>query len=74
MYPEADKLGKQFKYASSLRIPFVAILGPEETEKGQVALKNMQSGEQQEATRGKAIEILKNSVSQRRKDAKEDLA
>ncbi len=29
-YPEADKLGKQFKYASSRGIPFVAIIGDEE--------------------------------------------
>ena len=26
LYPEADKLGKQFKYASSLGVPFVAVV------------------------------------------------
>ena len=46
LYPEADKLGKQFKYASSLGVAFVAVLGEEEAAKGQVALKDMQSGEQ----------------------------
>jgi histidyl-tRNA synthetase len=27
VYPEADKLGKQFKYASSRTVPFVAVVG-----------------------------------------------
>src|SRR6185295_11304330 len=30
IYPEADKLGKQFKYAASRRVPFVAIVGDDE--------------------------------------------
>ena len=30
VYPEADKLGKQFKYASSRNVPFVAIVGDDE--------------------------------------------
>ena len=30
VYPEADKLGKQFKYASSRHVPFVAIVGDDE--------------------------------------------
>ena len=30
VYPEVDKMGKQFKYASSLGIPFVAIIGEDE--------------------------------------------
>ena len=34
LYPEADKLGKQFKYASSLGVPFVAVIGEEELAKG----------------------------------------
>jgi len=46
LYPEADKLGKQFKYASARRVPFVAILGDDERGKGEVAIKNLESGEQ----------------------------
>src|SRR6478735_6826200 len=30
VYPDADKLGKQFKYASSRAVPFVAIVGDDE--------------------------------------------
>ena len=46
LYPEADKMGKQFKYASSRGIPFVLILGDDERAHGELAIKNMKSGEQ----------------------------
>jgi histidyl-tRNA synthetase len=46
LYPEADKMGKQFKYASSRNIPFVAIIGDDERTRGEVAIKDMKSGEQ----------------------------
>ncbi len=46
VYPEADKLGKQFKYADATGIPFVCVLGDEELKAGKVKLKNMTSGEE----------------------------
>ena len=46
LYPEADKLGKQFKYASSRGIPFVAVIGDDERAQGKVGLKEMTSGVQ----------------------------
>ena len=46
LYPEADKLGKQFKYASSRQAPFVAIAGDDERARGEVAVKDLRSGEQ----------------------------
>lgn len=46
LYPEADKLGKQFKYASSRGIPFVALLGDDERAQGKVGLKDMTTGQQ----------------------------
>jgi histidyl-tRNA synthetase len=46
LYPEADKLGKQFKYASSRGIPFVGIVGDDERVRGEVAIKDLRSGEQ----------------------------
>jgi histidyl-tRNA synthetase len=52
VYPEADKLGKQFKYASSRGVSFVVILGEEERARGAAAVKNMQTGEQQTVGRG----------------------
>ena len=38
LYPEADKMGKQFKYASSRSIPFVAIVGDDERARDEVAI------------------------------------
>ena len=66
LYPEADKLGKQFKYASSLGIPFVAVIGEDEQAKGLVALKDMQSGEQRAVPRADAAQLVKELISQRR--------
>ncbi len=51
LYPEADKLSKQFKYASARGIPLVAVLGEDERLKGEVAIKNMVSGEQKSIKR-----------------------
>jgi histidyl-tRNA synthetase len=47
LYPEADKIGKQFKYASARGITFVAVVGEEERARREVALKNLTTGEQQ---------------------------
>ncbi|HEX5966268.1 MAG TPA: histidine--tRNA ligase [Pyrinomonadaceae bacterium] len=46
LYPDVDKLGKQFKFASARGVPFVAVLGDEERARGEVALKDMTTGEQ----------------------------
>ena len=46
VYPEPDKLGKQFKYAASRGVKFVTILGTDERARGEVTVKNMVSGEQ----------------------------
>ena len=41
VYPDADKIGKQIKYADSLGIPFVAILGGNEIAAGTLTVKNL---------------------------------
>jgi histidyl-tRNA synthetase len=46
VYPEPDKLGKQFKYASAAGARYVAIVGADERAKGVVTVKDMRSGEQ----------------------------
>src|SRR3990167_9915276 len=47
LYPDPrTKLERQLKYAARKGIPYVAIIGPEEMEKGLVTLKNMSNGEQ----------------------------
>ena len=45
-YPEADKLGKQFKFADRLEAPLAVILGPDELKDGKVAVKNLKTREQ----------------------------
>jgi len=72
LYPEADKLGKQFKYASSLKVPFVAVIGDDERANGQVAMKNMETGEQQALGHNEIVWTVKEFLAQRRKGAKED--
>jgi histidyl-tRNA synthetase len=58
VYPEADKMGKQFKYASARGIPFVAIVGDDERARGQVAIKDMKSGEQQSVKRAEVVRAV----------------
>ena len=70
LYPEADKLGKQFKYASSIGVPFVAVIGEDEQAQGLVAIKNMASSQQQAVRREEAVELIKKFLMQSREDAK----
>lgn len=46
VYPALDKLGKQFKYADQLTIPYALVIGPDELQAKQVVLKNLERGEQ----------------------------
>ena len=62
LYPEAAKLGKQFKYAAQINVPFVCVLGETELAENKVALKNMQTGEQETITREKISEKVKNQT------------
>ena len=62
LYPESDKLGKQFKFASLRSVPFVAVIGDEERAKGEVAVKDMRTGEQHEVKRGEVAEFIKQAL------------
>lgn len=55
LYPEAAKFQKQLKYANAREVPFVAIVGEDELEAGEITFKNMKTGEQQ---RIKAEDLL----------------
>lgn len=46
VYPEADKLGKQFKFADKLDIPVAVVLGPDELAEEKVTVKNLKTREQ----------------------------
>jgi histidyl-tRNA synthetase len=60
VYPDADKIGKQFKYASARNLRFVAIVGEDEAAKGEVAVKNLTTGEQISLARADAAAFIKN--------------
>jgi histidyl-tRNA synthetase len=59
LYPEVDKLGKQFKYASSRGVPLVAILGDDERARGEVSLKDLRTGDQVSVPRAQAPAFIR---------------
>lgn len=59
IYPQADKLGKQFKLANQKKIPFVVVIGESEISENKVQLKNMDSGEQRLLSIEDAIKEIK---------------
>ena len=63
VYPErGDKLGKQFKYAAALGVPFVVVVGADERARGEVAIKDMASGEQRAVSRGMVAATVRESL------------
>lgn len=56
---ENAKMDKQLKYADKKQIPYVVIIGPEEAENGEVALKNLKTREQNRIPK----ETLPNAIS-----------
>lgn len=58
MYPTQAKLGKQFEYADKKKIPFVAVVGSEEMQTGNITLKDLQTGTQEKYTLEQLIEKL----------------
>ena len=61
-YPEAVKLPKQFKYADRIGAKVTLVLGPDELEKGLVAVKNLVNGEQISVTRESVIDTVRSSI------------
>ena len=59
VYPEVDKLGKQFKYAAQINVAFVCVLGETELAENKVTLKNMETGEQEIIERVEAAARVK---------------
>ncbi|MDX1408226.1 MAG: His/Gly/Thr/Pro-type tRNA ligase C-terminal domain-containing protein, partial [Saprospiraceae bacterium] len=58
IYPEPAKLKKQMRYADAIDVPFVALCGEEEAQRGGITLKDMRSGEQQFYTVQELIDHL----------------
>jgi histidyl-tRNA synthetase len=62
VYPEADKLAKQFKYASAINVPYVCVVGESELADGKVTVKNLANGEQETIERTKIAEYLNKKI------------
>lgn len=55
IYPDSAKMKKQMSYANAKAIPFVAIVGENEMNAGQIMLKDMERGEQTLVTLEKLV-------------------
>ncbi len=62
VYPEPDKLGKQFKYAAARGVQFVTVAGADERARGEVTLKNMKTGEQASVRREQITTHITNHI------------
>lgn len=60
LYPQDAKLNKQMKYANDRGVKHIALMGPDELNKGVAQLKNMDSGAQFEVKLEELLERLKN--------------
>lgn len=58
-YPEAAKLGKQFKYGDRMGMRVAVVLGPDELDQGKAALKNLQSGKQISVDRAAVADAIR---------------
>ena len=59
VYPEAAKLGKQFKYADRIGAKVTLVVGSDEAKNGQVAVKNLMSGEQVVVPQVEAVDVIR---------------
>jgi histidyl-tRNA synthetase len=55
VYPDAEKLSRQFKYADRINARVALVLGPDEISSGQVTLKDLRTGAQQTLSRAAAV-------------------
>lgn len=58
VYPDADKLGKQFKYAAERHVPFVVVVGDDERARGLVTVKDLRDGQQVTVERASAAATI----------------
>jgi histidyl-tRNA synthetase len=71
VYPDADKLGKQFKYAASRGVGFVLVQGADERGRNEVTVKNMRTGDQQQVARISVADYLRDRSTPRATDSED---
>ena len=57
-YPNEERIGKQFKYASLKNIPFVALIGENELINNTVTIKNMSTSEQKTISQNEVVNFV----------------
>jgi histidyl-tRNA synthetase len=66
-YPEPAKLPKQFKYANRMGMRLALVIGPDEVQNDQVAIKDLRTGEQLTLSKPESLikikELLENDSS-----------
>jgi histidyl-tRNA synthetase len=66
-YPKIAKLSKQFKFGDRIGVPIAVIIGPDEIDKGEIAIKDLRNGSQETVEYAKAHDFIKqlleNSIS-----------
>jgi histidyl-tRNA synthetase len=62
-FPEPAKLQKQFKFADKMKIKLALTIGPDETANGQVAVKNLGTGEQVTVKREAVVAEVRKQLS-----------
>jgi histidyl-tRNA synthetase len=62
VFPEPAKLQKQFKFADKMKIRIAVTVGPDEAAKGQVAVKNLSTGEQVVMKEDEAANFIRKTV------------
>jgi len=63
LYPSSAKMQKQMKYANDKKVQFVALVGENELNSGQIQLKNMETGEQNLYDINELISFMKSQVN-----------
>jgi len=58
-YPQAAKLGKQFKFADRIGARVAVVLGPDEQARGEVTVKDLRSRVQQAVPRQDAGQVIR---------------
>jgi histidyl-tRNA synthetase len=59
IYPDVSKIKKQLDFANKKGIPFTIVIGSDEIKSGQLALKDMERGEQEKLSLEQIIQKLK---------------
>ncbi|HCX99615.1 MAG TPA: histidine--tRNA ligase [Bacteroidales bacterium] len=61
LYPDAAKMKKQFDYANKKKIAYVVIVGETEIQSGEISIKNMLTGKQENINTEKIVEYFLSS-------------